>query len=153
GVFLWDVATGKKLLTLDTDKAGQPATEAGGAALAFAPDGKLLATASYDRTLVLWSAATGKAVRTLGDGQPSFDAVAFSPDGRSLAAVSEGGAFVLWEVGTGKACLEVPRVDNQLFAFSFAPDGRTVAVSGLDGKVRLLDAADGAVVQTLGGHQ
>src|SRR5206468_1065208 len=54
--------------------------------VAFSPNGQRLATASDDRTVKVWDAATGRELRTL-QGHTS---VAFSPDGRHLASASEG---------------------------------------------------------------
>ena len=56
--------------------------------MAFSPDGRLLATASGDRTARLWDSATGEPVRTLTGHTDAVYGVAFSPDGRLLATAS-----------------------------------------------------------------
>ena len=53
--------------------------------MAFSPDGRLLATASYDETARLWDPATGECLRTLTGHDRFVSDVAFSPDGRLLA--------------------------------------------------------------------
>jgi WD40 repeat protein len=57
-------------------------------AVAFSPDGKLVASASYDHTVSFWDAATGAARRTLKGHSASVSAVAFSPDGKLVASPS-----------------------------------------------------------------
>src|SRR5437016_13095420 len=60
-------------------------------AVAYSPDGKFLATASFDNTLKLWDAATGKEVRTYGGTlghTKQVICVAFSQDGSMLASGS-----------------------------------------------------------------
>jgi WD40 repeat protein len=66
-------------------------------ALAFSPDGSLLATGSYDRTCRLWSLKTGKSVAVLRGHPMWVMSVAFSPDGR-LLATGGGNSIRLWSV-------------------------------------------------------
>ena len=54
-------------------------------AVAFSPNGRLLATASHDKTVRIWDAATGQCQRTLTGHTDVVIAVAFSPAGRLLA--------------------------------------------------------------------
>src|SRR4051812_26350380 len=80
------------------------------ASVAFSPDGKTLASASYDGTLKLWEVATGKERATLGEYTGCLGCVAFSPDGKTLASGAIGSPdyfpdlknVKLWDVATGK---------------------------------------------------
>ena len=65
--------------------------------MAFSPDGRLLATASSDRTARLWDPATGECLRTLTGHDGSVNGVAFSPDGRLLATASDDKTARLWD--------------------------------------------------------
>ena len=56
--------------------------------VAFSPDGKLVASASYDRRVRLWDAVTGAALQKLEGHSSSVTSVAFSPDGKLVASAS-----------------------------------------------------------------
>src|SRR5690242_3914959 len=69
--------------------------------LAYSPDGKTLASGSFDRTIKLWDVQTGKEKRTLTGHTYSVECVAYSPDGKTLASGSIDRTIKLWDVQTG----------------------------------------------------
>src|SRR5215831_15046524 len=68
----------------------------------FSRDGKELASASKDRTVKLWEAATGKMAFSLDGHADQVLRVAFSPDGRWLATAGADRVVKVWDVATGK---------------------------------------------------
>src|SRR5260370_24261389 len=70
------------------------------ASVDYSPDGRYLATGSYDKTAKIWDAATGTEVATLRGHQGTVEAVRFSPDGKILATRSHDGPGRLWKSGS-----------------------------------------------------
>jgi len=73
--------------------------------VAFSPDGKWLATRSFDGTVKLWDAGAGQELLTLKGHSDVVHSVAFSPDGKRLASGSADRTVKLWDAATEKEVL------------------------------------------------
>ncbi len=91
-------------------------------AVAFSPDGKALASASFDQTVRLWDAATGSQLQTLESHTGLVSAVAFSPDGKALASASDDQTVHLWGVATGSMLQKITAFNCS--RVSYSEDGR-----------------------------
>ncbi|MBO13595.1 MAG: hypothetical protein CMJ68_22945 [Planctomycetaceae bacterium] len=104
--------------------------------VALSADGSLLATGSYDRTIIIWKTATGKRhVEMTGHNGPVFD-VAFDPRNRFLASASGDRTVKLWNLKTGTRLdtfIEPTKGQNTV---AVSPDGRFVVSGGIDNRIR-----------------
>ncbi|WP_424099728.1 AAA-like domain-containing protein [Moorena producens] len=117
----------------------------------FSPDGKILATASADNTVKLWT-IEGRELQTLEGHSDNVWSVNFSPDGKTLASASEDGRIKLWNVEDGTELKTLKSYNKKLTSVSFSPDGKTLASAGFDGMVELWNVEDGTVLRSFKGH-
>jgi WD40 repeat protein len=104
----------------------------------FSPDGKTIASASWDKTIKLWS-RDGRLLRTLPGHQDAVWSVSFSPNGQLLASASRDRTVKLWRVRDGREIRTFRGYKNWVACVSFSPDGRQIASVGWDGTLKLWD--------------
>ena len=145
---MWKISTKENIITFGY--RGTPG------AIAFSPDGKILAAANTDRfggtdgTITLWDAPTGRHIATLQGHTERIPAVAFSPDGATLATALRDGTIKLWAVKTGKHTAILRGRGGWSIAYS--PDGTTLASGLANGTVALSKVETGRRFAILRGH-
>lgn len=104
---------------------------------AFSPDGRYIATASFDGSVRLWNAADGKFIATLRGHVASVYQCAWSADSRLLVSSSKDTTLKVWDIRTRKLKSDLPGHKDQVFAVDWSADGDKVASGGADKMVRI----------------
>ncbi|MCI0465046.1 MAG: WD40 repeat domain-containing protein [Gemmataceae bacterium] len=128
--------------------------------VAFSPDGKTLASASYDGTLKWWDVTSGKERTTFQGHTGCVGTVAFNADGKTLASAIMGSPILtadnntikLWDVTTGKERAILKGHTDMVYAVAFSPDGKTLASASRDETVKLWHVATGKERATFQAH-
>jgi WD40 repeat protein len=96
-------------------------------------------SASSDRTVRLWDAATGQCLRVFeGHTDEVFTAV-FHPDGTRIASGGRDRAVWLWDAASGQEVAHLPGHTSYIWSLGFSPDGQTLVSGSGDSTVRLWD--------------
>ncbi len=103
--------------------------------VSFHPDGKLIATASDDKTIKLWS-LDGKLLKTLRGHDNKVLGASFSPDGKYLASASEDTTIKIWTSG-GELLKTLEGHKNRVWQVVFSSDSKVLASASWDGTVKL----------------
>jgi hypothetical protein len=115
----------------------------------ISPDGKRMASGSWDRTLRLWDVKTGVELRSFVGHTAGVQSVSFSPDSRRLASGSADWTVRLWDVESGVELRILEGHTKKVCSVTFSPNGKQVASGSLDRTVRLWDVETGTELRKL----
>jgi WD40 repeat protein/serine/threonine protein kinase len=105
--------------------------------MAFSTDGRWLASASHDGTVILWEVATARAQRVFRGHTRAVNGVAFSTDGRTLITASDDGTVKIWATDKDTEPKTLNPDLGEIKSLAASPDGRFVAAGGSNGTLKL----------------
>lgn len=120
--------------------------------VAFSPNGKQLASASFDQLLGLWDVEQLQLIKTFKAHSDFVYAVAFAPSGQQLYSASKDRTVQVTDIATGKSVFTFSGMDQDVMAVAVSPDGKSVVSSGFEAGVYWWNPQSGERVKVQGGH-
>jgi len=143
-VKIWEIPTGRELLTLNVPNTGV-FVDTGGVFAGFSHDGKQIATGGFGTQTFVWNTETGKQVQQMKGRANMAYAVAFSADGTQLTS----GGRTRWDLRTGQGRRLSSAPSDRQFGIP-SPDGKLIALFAPNNSaITIVDAANGHTLQTL----
>jgi len=153
GVMLRGAGDEQRLLTL-TGHTGTVGT------VAFSPNGKLIASGSYDRSVKIWDVGSGLLLQTLSGEMEAVYAVGFEPNGKRIVLGGKDGVITVRDAENGQRVVRPLRPEvtygwdvlPAVISLAIAPDGVRVAAGNADSTLKIWNDSTGAMLRVLNGH-
>ena len=146
---LWQQKANQKQKLVNTIKAHDNTVSQ----IKYSPDGKLIASAAWDKTIKLWNAETGELIDTLTGHKNGVNTIAFSPDGQTLISGGEDKTIKIWNISDkAKLVKTIQGHTDSIKAITVSPNGKLIASGGYDNKIKTWSIA-GELLQTIDAHK
>jgi ribosome assembly protein 4 len=105
--------------------------------VSFSPDGRYIASGSFDKKIKLWDGYTGEFMCTFDGHVGPVYVMSWSADSRFIISASQDSTLKLWDIKTRKLMMDLPGHADQIYALDWDINGRLVASGGKDRQVKL----------------
>jgi len=115
----------------------------------FSPDGKLIASSGWGKSVKIWDATSGSELMDLTGHDKEVSHVTFSPDGQRLASASADKTVKVWDMQSGRELRILRGHDFEVCHVKFSPDGKRIASAEYGPAIKIWDVATGSEVTNI----
>ncbi|KAL6925965.1 ribosome assembly [Hanseniaspora valbyensis] len=105
--------------------------------VSYSPDGRYIASASFDNSIKIWDGRDGKFVQTFRGHVAAVYKLAWSSDCRLLVSCSKDTTLKVWDIKTKKLAVDLPGHTDEIYTVDWSLDGKKVCSGGKDKSVRI----------------
>ncbi|KXJ29088.1 notchless protein homolog 1 [Exaiptasia diaphana] len=98
----------------------------------YSPDGRLIASASFDKSVKIWNGDNGKYITSLRGHVNSVYQISWSADSRLLCSGSADSTLKVWDMKIKKLMFDLPGHADEVYSVDWSPDGTRVCSGGKD---------------------
>jgi WD40 repeat protein len=118
----------------------------------YSPEGGEILSASEDKTIKEWDAATGQCIKTLAGHSLAVTSAVYSPDGNKILSTSQDQTIKEWDTETGVCVKTLAGHTGEVTGAVYRPDGKKILSASQDQTIKEWDVETGECVKTLAGH-
>ncbi len=118
-------------------------------AIAYSPDGKILASSGNDKTIKLWDVQTGQCIETLSGHHMGIRSLGFSPEGRTIASGSHDKTIKLWNVQRGICINTLHQHSKSVWSVTFSEDSQHLISGSKDETIKYWNVETGECLRTI----
>ncbi|XP_067032420.1 notchless protein homolog 1-like isoform X1 [Acropora muricata] len=100
--------------------------------VSFSPDGRLIASAAFDKSVKIWNGDNGKFITSLRGHVNSVYQIAWSADSRLICSGSADSTLKVWDMKSKKLLEDLPGHADEVYSVDWSPDGTKVVSGGKD---------------------
>ncbi len=125
--------------------------KSGALSVAWSPDVSKIASGSFDNSIIIWDAISGKEIKTLEGHSDMVSSVAWSPNGKKIASASK--KIKIWGVFMGDEIRTLSGHGGDVTSVAWHPNGDRIASGSADNTIKIWNISTGETIKTLTGHK